>query len=88
MDKETQREYNKTSYEKRKQEGQKVCSICFGTYTYYNKSHHNKTERHLRALNAKTLILDEALNNNNHWTHLEMEEKCDNGSDTDSTESI
>ena len=82
MDRETQREYNKTSYEKRKQEGQKVCSICFGTYTYYNKSHHNKTERHLRALNAKTLILDQELKTLTSWTELEENEKCDNGSET------
>jgi hypothetical protein len=72
--------YNQTSYEKRKGEGRKVCSICFGTYTYFNKSHHNKTDRHLRALNAKTLCLDQlTMEKNTQWT-------LDEGSDGTASE--
>jgi hypothetical protein len=26
------------------------CSICAGSYTYFNKSMHNKTKRHLKML--------------------------------------
>lgn len=28
-----------------------TCNICYGTYTYYNKSTHNKSKRHQSALN-------------------------------------
>lgn len=31
---------------------QKICcSVCFGSYTYFNKSMHNKTKRHIMFLN-------------------------------------
>lgn len=26
------------------------CDICGGSYTYFNKSHHNKSQRHLKSL--------------------------------------
>jgi hypothetical protein len=29
---------------------QKVCEICNGKYTYFNKSHHNKSSKHKQAL--------------------------------------
>ena len=29
---------------------QKICEICNGKYTYFNKSHHNKSSRHKQAL--------------------------------------
>ena len=30
-----------------------ICEICYSTYTYFNKSKHNKTKRHLTLLNAR-----------------------------------
>ena len=30
-----------------------VCDICYGSFSYYNKSKHNKTKRHLEAIKAR-----------------------------------
>ena len=30
-----------------------LCPICYSSYTYFNKSKHNKTKRHLTLLNVK-----------------------------------
>ena len=30
-----------------------VCDICNGCYTYTNKSHHNKSQKHKNALEEK-----------------------------------
>ena len=40
--------YNKTFYEKNKDKVLEkiICSICCGSYTYYNKSKHNKSNKH------------------------------------------
>lgn len=44
----------KTSYQKFKESHdineQQTCTICDGHYTYYNKSHHNKSKKHQHAL--------------------------------------
>ena len=47
---EKQHEYYERFYAKRCEEGQQTCPICFGTYTYFNKSHHNKTAHHQKAV--------------------------------------
>lgn len=44
------KQYNRTYYAKHKGDGPNVCDICFGKYTFTNKSHHENTERHLVAL--------------------------------------
>lgn len=40
--------YNKTYYDKHKKELQKteMCDQCGGSYTKWNKGHHNKTLKH------------------------------------------
>jgi hypothetical protein len=30
-----------------------TCDICYGSYTYFNRSRHNKGSRHMRALEKK-----------------------------------
>jgi hypothetical protein len=30
-----------------------ICEVCYGSYTYFHKSTHNKTKIHLKALEAK-----------------------------------
>jgi hypothetical protein len=47
---EKQREYNKKAYGKNKEKERYECAICFGVFTYYNKSHHLSTELHQRAV--------------------------------------
>jgi hypothetical protein len=44
------REYNKRMYDKNKDKERYECPICFGVYTYYNKSHHTHSEIHQRAI--------------------------------------
>ena len=44
------REYNKRMYDKNKEKERYECPICFGVYTYYNKSHHTHSEIHQRAI--------------------------------------
>jgi len=48
--------HNKTYYEKIKKERlvSQVCSICSGSFSYYSKSRHIKTKRHLQC----KLIID------------------------------
>lgn len=44
--------YHKKFVEKNKDKinEKKVCEICYGNYTYFNKSHHFKSDRHLNAV--------------------------------------
>jgi hypothetical protein len=44
------REYNKKMYDKNKEKERFECPICFGVYTYYNKSHHTHSDIHQRAI--------------------------------------
>lgn len=46
--KKTQKEYRNVFNEKNKEriEQQQKCELCGGTYTYFNKSKHNKTKLH------------------------------------------
>jgi len=44
------REYNKKMYDKNKEKERFECPICFGVYTYYNKSHHTHSDIHMRAI--------------------------------------
>lgn len=44
------REYNKRMYDKNKDKERYECPVCFGVYTYYNKSHHTHSEIHQRAI--------------------------------------
>lgn len=50
-----QSRYNKTFMEKNKDriKLKVVCDICCGTYTYYNKSKHMKSIKHLNLLNKQ-----------------------------------
>lgn len=48
--------YNKNFYDKHKDEPSIDCPICFGSYNKFNKSHHLKTKRHLKALQIKDKI--------------------------------
>jgi hypothetical protein len=48
--KESAKRYNAKSYEKHKKDGATICSICYGKYSYYNKSHHNTSKRHQNAI--------------------------------------
>jgi hypothetical protein len=47
------RQYYETFYAKQKEKGPTMCVICYGTYSYYNKPHHNKGLRHQRAVAEK-----------------------------------
>jgi len=44
------KQYNRTYYDKHKGDSPNVCGICFGSYTFTNKNHHEATTRHLVAL--------------------------------------
>lgn len=46
------KKYYKTFYNKNqaKIKERKVCPVCYGSYTYYNKYIHNKSKRHMLAL--------------------------------------
>jgi hypothetical protein len=48
------REFINRNKEKIKEK--QTCEICYSTYTYFNKSKHNKTKRHLALLNARNNI--------------------------------
>ena len=50
-----QKKYNDTFKEKNKDKvKEKIeCPICFGTYTYFNKSKHNLSKRHQKFLNLE-----------------------------------
>jgi hypothetical protein len=45
-----QKKYNKTFIEKNKDKikEKNICDICCGSYTYYNKSKHMKSQKHIR----------------------------------------
>lgn len=54
------KKYDQNSYNKRFQEKNAdklkehiTCPICYGTYTYFNKSKHIKSQRHIRANEIK-----------------------------------
>jgi len=47
------RQYYETFYAKKQAEGPTMCVICYGTYSYYNKGHHDKGQRHQRAVQAR-----------------------------------
>jgi len=50
---EKQREYYIKFYAKTQEAGTQVCPVCFGQYTYFNRSHHNKSAHHKRAAALK-----------------------------------
>ena len=47
-----QKKYNQTFMEKHKEKlrVKNQCFLCKGEYSYYNKSKHNKTKRHLKFI--------------------------------------
>jgi hypothetical protein len=49
------KKYNKTFSETNSEKIKKkcICQVCMGSYTYFNKSKHNKSKRHLLFLNKK-----------------------------------
>jgi len=51
-----QSQYNKNFLEKNKDKiNQKIiCDICCGSYSYYNKSKHIKSAKHINLLNKQT----------------------------------
>jgi len=55
--KESQKTYTKKFMEKNTEDlkKQKICDVCKGKYTYFNKSHHNKSVKHQNAL---SLVID------------------------------
>jgi hypothetical protein len=55
--KEASKRYNAKSYEKHKGEESQFCEVCYGRFQYYNKSHHNKSKRHLLALEQKNKVI-------------------------------
>jgi len=46
-------QYYETFYAKQKEKGTTVCTICYGKYMYFNKTHHIKGQHHLRAVAEK-----------------------------------
>jgi len=56
------REYNKRMYDKNKERERFECPICFGVYTYYNKSHHNNSELHKRAVKYIEQVKEKKMN--------------------------
>ena len=53
-----QKKYNSTFMTKNKSKimEKHVCDVCCGSYTYYNKSKHLKSNRHIKMLNKITLV--------------------------------
>lgn len=49
------KKYNDTFREKHKEElkEKKICDVCNRFYTYYTKSKHMKTKKHIKALEPK-----------------------------------
>jgi len=49
---EKNKKYNINFKKKHSEEVRKrvICKVCYGSYTYFNKSGHSKTLRHKRAL--------------------------------------
>lgn len=56
------REYNKKMYDKNRDKERYECPVCFGVYTYYNKSHHTHSEIHLRAIKYLELQKEKKMN--------------------------
>lgn len=51
------KEYNKKYYENKKKEVKEItCNKCYGHYNYYSKSKHEKSARHLKALDLNKTI--------------------------------
>lgn len=44
------KKYNSTYYEKHKSDEGFVCPVCNGKYRWFNRSHHNKSKKHLKKL--------------------------------------
>jgi len=53
------KKYNNTFYIKNndKIKQKEICKICGGNYTYYNKSAHNKTNKHIKVANIMGIII-------------------------------
>ncbi len=49
---EKREEYYRNFMEKNKEmiSEKHICEVCYGSYTYFHKSAHNKSKRHIRAL--------------------------------------
>lgn len=65
------KKYNKKFYEKHKEKlcGESIQCECGGRYKHINKSHHNKTQRHLKFLSN--------VNNNAESLHEEVKSESD-----------
>ena len=46
------------------------CPICFGTYTYFNKTKHHKSKRHMRMVERQKKIEESKLLSIDLSTHL------------------
>ena len=53
-----QKKYNSTFMTKNKSKimEKHICDVCCGSYTYYNKSKHLKSNRHIKMLNKISLV--------------------------------
>ena len=53
------KKYNSTFYIKNnnKIKEKSICNLCGGNYTYYNKSAHNKTQKHIKVTNIMGIII-------------------------------
>jgi len=67
ISKEQRKVYNNTFIEKNKDKVkcQEQCNICNGHYTYYNKSHHMKSKKHLFEIYKSLYNLDKIKEINN-----------------------
>jgi hypothetical protein len=64
MDKTEKKNYYETFKEKHtdKISEKHICSVCGGTFTYFNASKHKKTQRHLNALQIYFKLKQELFN--------------------------
>ena len=61
---EKRREYNHKFYENNKgKDIKRVCEHCLGSYTIFNKSHHNKSKKHARGIVVKEAVKDDEKSN-------------------------
>jgi hypothetical protein len=44
------KKYNTTYYETHKNDECTICDVCNGKYKWYNRSHHNKSKKHILKL--------------------------------------
>jgi hypothetical protein len=52
MDQQSKRkQYNQTFINKHKEDDKTICDKCYGSYSYFNKSHHMTTKKHKNAIN-------------------------------------